>query len=380
MNFDLTEDQKLVQEAVADMAQTEIAPLAAQADLDHQLSKKVLEQLTAMELWGGPFDPKWGGAGLDYLSYVLVIEELSRACASTGVLVAAHCSLACSPIATFGSDPQKERFLAPMVKGEKIGSFLLTEAGAGSDVAALSSKCVDRGDHFEVSGSKQFITNGGYLGYGVLFATTDRALGAKGINAFLVDLSDKAVCLTKNEDKLGIRGSYTSAFSFDGLKIPKDQLLGEPGEGFHIAMETLNGGRISIAAQAIGIGQAALDMAVAYSQERVQFGRSIGRFGAIQEKLADMSSQLEAARLITYKAAWAKDQGKLTPKDSATAKLLASKAATFCADQCLQIHGGYGYITESGVERLFRDARITEIYEGTSEIQKIVIAKALSHS
>jgi len=378
MNFDLTEDQSLVQASVAEMAQAEIAPLAARADLEHQIPREVLTQLSGMELWGGPFDPQWGGAGLDYLSYLLVVEELSRACASTGVLIAAHCSLACSPLATFGTDTQKAKFLTPMTTGEKIGCFLLTESGAGSDVAALATKFVDQGDHFELTGSKQFITNGGYLGYGIVFATSDPSLGDKGISAFVLDLASDGVSLLKNEDKLGIRGSYTSAFALDQVKIPKDQLLGGLGQGFKIAMETLNGGRISIAAQALGIAQASLDLAVAYSNERVQFGRTIGRFGAIQDKLADMSSQLEAARLLTYKAGWLKDQGKLTPKDSATAKLMASKAATFCADQCLQIHGGFGYIVDSGVERLFRDARITEIYEGTSEIQKIVIAKALS--
>ncbi|MDT8447983.1 MAG: acyl-CoA dehydrogenase family protein [bacterium] len=377
MDFELNQDQRLVQASIKEMAEAEIAPRAAEADRKHQLDPAVLTALSEMGIWGAPFSETVGGAGLDYLSYIIAIEEISRACASTGVLVAAHVSLAASPIDHFGSEAQKQRWLKPLCTGDKIGCFMLTESGAGSDVGSLATQYVDRGDHFEVEGTKQFITNGGYLGTGILFATRDRTLGYKGISAFVVDLSSPGVTLYKNEEKLGIRGSYTSAFGLDGLKIPKDQLLGEEGQGFKIAMKTLDGGRISIAAQALGIAQAALDRSVAYAQERKQFGRPIGDFQAIQFKLADMYSRLEAARLVTYKAAWLKGQGKAVSQASATAKLLAAETASFCANEALQIHGGNGYSAEYDIERLFRDARITEIYEGTSEVQRIVIAKEL---
>lgn len=377
MDFRLNEDQRLIQSTVREMAQAEIAPRAQEADRTHRLDPRILSLLTELGLWGGAYGEEWGGAGLDYLSYILVVEELSRACASTGVLLAAHSSLCCDPIHRFGTEAQKERFLKPLLAGDKIGCFLLTEAGAGSDVGALSTKFEDRGDHYWVNGSKQFITNGGYLGTGVLFATRDKSLGNHGLSAFVLDLTEPGVSLLKNEEKLGIRASYTSAFALDGVKLPKDRLLGQLDQGFKIAMETLNGGRISIAAQALGIGQAALDMAVSYSKERKQFGQALQEFQGIQFKLAEMASRLEAARLMTYKAAWTKGEGHPSAQVSAMAKLLASEAANFCADQSLQIHGGYGYSAEYEVERLYRDARITEIYEGTSEIQKIVIAKGL---
>ncbi|OGH02734.1 MAG: acyl-CoA dehydrogenase [Candidatus Lambdaproteobacteria bacterium RIFOXYD1_FULL_56_27] len=377
MDFMLNEDQRLVQATVREMALAEIAPRAKEADRNHRLDPKVLSLLTELGLWGGAYGEEWGGSGLDYLSYILAVEELSRACASTGVLLAAHSSLCCDPIHHFGTAAQKERFLRPLLAGEKIGCFLLTEAGAGSDVGALGTKFEDRGDHYWVNGSKQFITNGGYLGTGVLFATRDKTLGNHGLSAFVLDLTEPGVSLLKNEEKLGIRASYTSAFALDGVKLPKDRLLGQPDQGFKIAMETLNGGRISIAAQALGIGQAALDLAVNYARDRKQFGQALQEFQGIQFKLAEMTSRLEAARLMTYKAAWSKGGGHPSAQASAMAKLLASEAANFCADQSLQIHGGYGYSAECEVERLYRDARITEIYEGTSEIQKIVIAKGL---
>lgn len=377
MDFELNEDQRLVQNSIADFAAQVLAPRAAEADRNHRIDAAVVEGLTEMGLWGAPYGEQWGGAGLDYLSYILAVEELSRACAATGVLVAAHVSLACAPLERFGTDEQKERWLKPLCRGEKIGCFLLTESGAGSDVGALSTQFEEKDDHFLVEGTKQFITNGGYLGYGILFATEDRSLHHDGLSAFLVDLSAPGVRLLKNEEKLGIRGSYTSAFGFDSLKIPKDQLLGQRGQGFKIAMNTLNGGRISIAAQALGIAQAALDLGVAYAKERKQFGRPIGDFQGIQFQLADMAARLESARLATYKAAWIKGKGRPSAQASAIAKLLASETASFCADRALQIHGGNGYSAEYPVERLFRDARVTEIYEGTSEIQRIVIAKEL---
>ena len=377
MDFGLNEEQKLVQATVRQMAQEQVRPKAAATDKNHAIPPETLTQLAELGLWGSYIPEEDGGSGLDYLSYILSVEALSAACASTGVLLAAHASLGCDPIHRSGTKEQKAKWLAPLCKGEKIGCFLLTEPGAGSDVASLKTRYLEQDDHYELTGSKQFITNGGYLGTGVVFATSDPSLGHKGISAFILDLKSPGVTLLKNEEKMGIRGSFTSAFALDQVKIPKDQLLGAPHQGFAIAMETLDGGRISISAQALGIAQEALDLALNYSTERQQFGKPIGQFQAIRFKLADMAAALESARLMTYKAAWLKNQHQESAQVSAMAKLLASKAAQFCTDEALQIHGGYGYSAEYPLERLYRDAKITEIYEGTSEIQRIVIAKGL---
>ena len=377
MNFELSEDQKLLQGMARDFATKELAPLAAQHDRLHAIDEGILKQMRSLGFFGCYLPEEFGGAEMDFLSYAILIEEISKACASTGVVISAHTSLCCNPIATFGSQEQKQNFLPKLTSGEKIGCFLLSEPEAGSDVAGLQTRYLDQGDHYRLNGSKIFITNGGFLGTGIVFATQDPALGYKGISAFMVDLTSPGVTLTKNEDKLGIRGSYTSAFSFDQVKVPKGNLLGSEGDGFKIAMDTLNGGRIGIASQALGIGQAALDMAIEYSMERKQFNKTLAQFQAIQFKLADISMRLESARLVTYRAAWQKENHKDYTMTSAMAKTLASEAANFAAKEALQIYGGYGYSTEFPLERLYRDAKITEIYEGTSEVQRIVIAKEL---
>src|SRR3989339_153337 len=377
MQFDFSEDQRLLRDAAKEVAQKEIAPLAAAHDQEHAIRPKVMQLLGELGFLGSYLPMTLGGAGVDFVSYILLVEEVSKACAATGVVISAHTSLCCNPILKCGSASQQATWLPPLAQGSKIGCFLLTEPGAGTDAGGIQTRFVDQGDHYLVQGSKLFITNGGFLGTGVLFATSDPQLGHQGISAFILDLQSQGVQLLKNEEKMGIRGSYTSAFSLDQVKVPKENLLGKLGQGFEIAMHTLNGGRIGISAQALGIGQAALDLALAYAQERKQFGKELARFQAIQFKLADMAMELEAARLLTYKAAWLKAQGRDYALAGAMAKAKASEAANFCATEALQIHGGYGYMTSYPLERLYRDAKITEIYEGTSEVQRIVIAKHL---
>jgi butyryl-CoA dehydrogenase len=330
-----------------------------------------------MGLLGSYLPEVYGGAGLDILSYAIVVEEVSKACASTGILISAHTSLACDPILQFGTEEQKMKYLPPLTAGEKIGCILITESDAGSDPAGISTMYRKDGDEFVINGNKIFVTNGGYLGTGILFASKDRELKHKGISAFIVDLSSLGVELLRNESKLGIRGTYTSAFALNDLRLPAASLLGSEGQGFKIAMETLNGGRIGVGSQALGIAGGAFDRALAYARERKQFGRAISEFQAIQFKLADMYLSLETSRLSVYQAAWLKENKKPYSTESAMCKLHASETATFVTKEALQIFGGYGYISEYEVERMYRDAKITEIYEGTSEIQRLVIARAL---
>jgi butyryl-CoA dehydrogenase len=314
---------------------------------------------------------------MDILSYAIAVEEVSKACASSGVLISAHTSLVCDPILQFGTEEQKKKFLPPLAAGEKIGACLLTEPDAGSDVAGLASTYQKEADHFIINGNKIFVTNGGYRGTGILFASMDRNLKHKGISAFIVDLGSAGVSLLRNESKLGIRGSYTTAFAFSDLRVPAENLLGFEGQGFKIAMETLNGGRIGIAAQALGIAEGAFERALAYSKERKQFGHPISELQAIQFKLADMATRIETTKLIVYRSAWLKENKKPYAADSAMCKLYASETATYVTKEAIQIHGGYGYMTEYEVERMYRDAKITEIYEGTSEVQRLIISRAL---
>lgn len=377
MDFELNQDQKVLKDTVRDFVEKEIKPIAKDIDKNHDIPKDLVKKMSEMGFLGTYIPEEYGGAGLDYFSYVIVVEEVSKACGSSGVMISAHTSLACDPILQFGNEAQKKRYLPPLAQGEKVGCILLTEPDAGSDVANISTIYNDNGDHYLINGSKIFITNGGYRGTGVLFATKDRNLKHNGISAFIIDLDSEGVTVLKNEEKMGIRGSYTTAFAFDNVKIPKENLLGEEFEGFKIAMETLNGGRIGIAAQALGIAEGAFERSVAYAQERKQFGKPISSFQAIQFKIADMAAQIEAAKLITYKAAWLKDMKKTNAIESAMAKMYASETATFVTKEALQIHGGYGYICEYEIERMFRDAKITEIYEGTNEVQRIVISKML---
>ncbi|KAA0259032.1 acyl-CoA dehydrogenase [Deferribacter autotrophicus] len=377
MNFELTQDHKVLQDTLRDFVNNEIKPIAADIDKNHEIPADLVKKIAEMGFLGTYIPEEYGGAGLDYFSYIMTVEEVSKACASTGVMISAHTSLACDPILQFGTEEQKKKYLPPLTTGEKIGCILLTEPEAGSDVANISTTYREEGDYYVINGSKIFITNGAFRGIGVLFATKDKELKHKGLSAFIIDLTSEGVEILKNEEKLGIRGSYTTAFALDNVKIPKENLLGKEGDGFKIAMETLNGGRIGIAAQALGIAEGAFERCIAYVQERKQFGKPLAAFQAIQFKLADMATRIEASKLITYKAAWLKDMKKTNAIESAMAKMYASETATYVTKEAIQIHGGYGYICEYEIERMFRDAKITEIYEGTNEVQRIVISKML---
>jgi butyryl-CoA dehydrogenase len=377
MDFELSQDHKILQDSVRDFVEKEVKPLAIQIDAEHKIPDELIQQMSAMGLLGSYLPEAYGGAGLDILSYAIVVEEISKACASSGVLVSAHTSLACDPILQFGSEDQKMSFLPALAVGEKIGCFLLTEPEAGSDVAGLATLYRKDGDNYIINGNKIFITNGGFLGTGILFASMDRSLKHKGISAFIVDLGSEGVQFLRNETKLGIRGTYTTAFAFNNLRVPAANLLGNEGQGFKIAMETLNGGRIGIAAQALGIAEGAFRRALDYSKERKQFGRPISELQAIQFKLADMYTRIETSKLLVYRSAWLKGNKKPYAADSAMCKLHASETATYVTKEAIQIHGGYGYVTEYEVERMYRDAKITEIYEGTSEVQRLIISRAL---
>lgn len=377
MDFELNQDQKLLQTTVRHFVEKEIKPIAIQIDETQTIPETLIAKMRQMGMLGCYLPEAYGGSGLDILSYVIVVEEVSRACGSSGILISAHTSLACDPILQFGSEEQKARFLPALAGGTRIGCILLTEPGAGSDPAGMITSYRKDGGDYVINGNKIFITNGGYRGIGIVFATRDRSLKHKGISAFMVDLESKGVEVLRNEHKMGIRGSYTTTFALNDLRVPAENLLGSEGAGFKIAMETLNGGRIGVAAQALGIAEGAFERSLAYSKERKQFGRSISEFEAIQFKLADMYTQIETSRLITYRAAWLKQNKKPYAAESAMCKLHASETATYVTKEAIQIHGGYGYITEYEVERMFRDAKITEIYEGTSEVQRLVISKAL---
>ena len=377
MDFELSQDHKVLRDSVRDFVEKEIKPIAMQIDEQHMIPDELVQKMGEMGFLGSYLPEEYQGAGLDMLSYAIVVEEVSKACGSSGVLISAHTSLACGPIYTFGSEEQKRRWLPDLCTGKLIGSFLLTEPDAGSDAGAITTGYKRDGDDFVVNGSKIFITNGGYRGTGVLFATSDRNLKHKGVSAFIVDLSAPGVVILKNENKMGIRGSYTTAFALDNVRIPAANLLGQEGQGFKIAMDTLNGGRIGIASQALGIAEGAFERALAYSKERKQFGHPICELQAIQFKLADMYARIETSKLMTYKAACLKDAKKSYTIESAMCKMLASEAATYVTKEAIQIHGGYGFIVDYEVERMYRDAKITEIYEGTNEVQRVVISKLL---
>jgi len=377
MDFEFSEEQKLVREMAKDFALRELKPVASKIDREHKIPDDILKKLGELGFFGVYIPEEYGGAGLDYISYIVVIEEVAKVCASTAVMLSVHNSLVCNGIYMFGNEEQKKAILPELASGKKIGCFMLTEPDAGSDAASISTVCEDVGDYFLVNGNKIFATNGGFKGVGLLFATHDKSLRHKGIDAFILDLNTEGVQLLRNEEKMGLRGSYTSAFSLNNVKIPKDNLLNGFGNGFKIAMELLNGGRISIAAQALGIAEGAFELALEYSKERKQFGKPICSFQAIQFKLADMAMRIESAKLLTYRAAWLKNNHKKFIIESAMAKTVASEVANFVVKEALQIFGGYGYINEYEIERYYRDAKITEIYEGTNEIQRIVIAKNL---
>lgn len=372
--FELEEHHELIRKTCRDLADKHLVPVAAELDREHRYPKNEVARLVEMGLMGVAVSEEDGGAGLDNLSYAIAMEEISRGCASTGVVMSVNNSLYCDPVTKFATAEQKKIWLQPFASGEKLGCFALTEPGNGSDAGAARTTAVLDGDEWVLNGTKSWITNGYEADAAVVFATTDRAQKHKGISAFLVPMPTAGLSLGKKEDKLGIRASSTCNLIFENCRIPSANLLGEPGAGFKIAMGTLDGGRIGIAAQALGIAQAAFESAVAYAKEREAFGAPIANLQAIQFKLADMALRIEGARLLTWRAAHLKDQGARFTKEAAMAKLAASEAATFVTHQALQVYGGNGYVTEYPMERHYRDARITEIYEGTSEIQRLVIA------
>lgn len=379
MIFELNEEQRLIRETVRDFAAAEIAPSAAERDDEERFDRGLMfDKLAELGLTGIIFPEEYGGAGADYLSYAIAVEELSRVCASTGVTLSAHVSLCANPIFLFGSQEQKQRLLAPLARGEKLGAFGLTEPSAGSDAGSTRTTAARTDDGWLLNGTKIFITNGGDAETYVILARTDKkAKKHHGLSAFVVEKGTLGFSFGKKERKMGIRSSPTLELVFDNCLIPADNLLGKEGEGFRVAMKTLDGGRIGIAAQALGIAQGALDQAVAYARERTQFGASISTFQGIQFQLADMATQTEAARLLVYQAAYRASAGLSYSQASAMAKLMASENAMKVTTQAVQIFGGYGYTREFPVERMMRDAKITEIYEGTSEIQRLVIGTAL---
>ena len=380
MNFELTEEQNLIRDMVREFAEKEVAPSAAVRDEEERFDRVLMfDRLAELGLTGIVFPEQYGGAGADYISYAIAVEELSRVCASTGVTLSAHLSLGTNPIYLFGTEEQKMKFLVPMAKGEKMGAFGLTEPSAGSDAGGTKTTAVLDGNEWVLNGTKIFITNAGEADTYVVFARTDKqAQKHHGISAFIVEKGTPGFTFGKKEKKMGIRSSPTLELVYEGCRIPKDNLLGEEGKGFKVAMKTLDGGRIGIASQALGIAQGALDASIAYARERKQFDVSIASFQGVQFQLADMATQVEAARLLVYKAAYRASAGLSYSQESAMAKLMASETAMRVTTQAVQIHGGYGYTRDFPVERMMRDAKITEIYEGTSEVQRIVIGAALT--
>ena len=374
MDFGLSEEQQLIRDMVKEFAASDVAPIAAEIDRDHRFPAELLPSLAKLNLMGVPFPEEFGGAGADNVSYTIVLEELARVCGSTSVIVSAHTSLCTWPIFTFGTPAQKEKYVTGLASGELLGAFALTEPNAGTDAAAGKATAVLDGDEYVLNGSKIFITNGGFADVYIVTAMTDPSAGTRGISAFIVEKDAPGFSVGEREHKMGIKASSTTPLYFSDCRIPKANLLGAEGKGFKIAMQTLDGGRIGVAAQALGIAQGALDAAVAYAQERVQFGKPIGTLQAIQWMIADMATEIDAARLLVYRAAWNKDNGLPYTKEAAMAKLFAAEVATRVAGKAIQIHGGYGFTESYPVERAYRDAKITELYEGTSEVQRMVIA------
>ena len=378
MQFKLTEEHEMIRKMVRDFAQNEVAPTAAERDEEERFDREIFDKMAELGLTGIPWPEEYGGIGSDYLAYCIAIEELSRVCASTGVTLSAHTSLAGWPIYKFGSEDQKQKYLRPMAQGEKIGAYGLTEPGSGSDAGGMRTTAKLVGDEYVISGSKIFITNGGIADTYVVFALTDPESKQKGTSAFIIEKDFPGFSVGKKEKKLGIRSSPTTEIIFDECRVPKENLLGKEGEGFKIAMMTLDGGRNGIAAQAVGIAQGALDAAVDYAKERVQFGKPISAQQGIGFKLADMATGVEASRLLTYQAAWLESVGLPYGKESAMSKLFAGDTAMKVTTEAVQVFGGYGYTKDYPVERYMRDAKITQIYEGTQEIQKLVISRMVT--
>ena len=377
MNFTLTKEQELVRQMVRDFAVNEVKPIAAEIDVTERFPMENVKKMGELGMMGIPFPTEFGGAGGDVLSYILAVEELSKVCATTGVILSAHTSLCASLINENGTPEQKEKYLRDLCTGNKIGAFGLTEPGAGTDAAGQQTTAVLDGDNYILNGSKIFITNGGVADTFIVFAMTDKSKGTKGISAFIVEKGFLGFSIGKKEDKLGIRASSTTELIFENCVVPKENLIGREGKGFGIAMKTLDGGRIGIAAQALGIAEGALEEAIKYMKERKQFGRPISAFQGLQWMVAEMSTKIEAARFLVYKAAWLKENKQPYSVDAARAKLYAAEVAMDVTTKAVQLFGGYGYTKEYPIERMMRDAKITEIYEGTSEVQKMVISGSL---
>ncbi|MCT4631202.1 MAG: acyl-CoA dehydrogenase [Firmicutes bacterium] len=374
MDFGLSKEYVLLQEMYRNFAINEVKPYAAEVDEEEKFPVETVEKLKKFGFLGIPYPKEIGGQGGNNLMYAMAVEELSKHCATTGVIVSAHTSLGAAPIYEFGTPDQKERYLSDLASGKKLGAFGLTEPNAGTDAASQQTVAVKDGDDYIINGSKIFITNAGYADVYIIFAMTDKSAGLKGITAFIIEADTPGFSIGKKELKLGIKGSATCELIFEDCRVPASNMLGKEGRGFKIAMKTLDGGRIGIAAQALGIAQGALDATVEYVKERKQFGRSISKFQNTQFVLADLDAKIEAARLLVYKAACKKDAKAPYTVDAARAKLIAAETAMEVTTKCVQLHGGYGYTREYPVERMMRDAKITEIYEGTSEVQRMVIA------
>ena len=374
MDFGLTKEQALVQQMVREFALKEVKPIAADIDITERFPMETVEKMARYNMMGIPFPVEYGGAGGDNLSYAIAVEELSKVCGTTGVILSAHTSLGAGAIAQFGNPAQKAKYLTPLAKGEKIGAFGLTEPNAGTDAAGQQTTAVLEGDNYVLNGSKIFITNGGVADIIVVFAMTDKSKGTRGISTFIVENTFPGFSVGKKEDKLGIRASSTTELVFTDCIVPKENLIGQEGKGFGIAMKTLDGGRIGIAAQALGIAEGAFDEAVKYMSERKQFGKKLSQFQGLQWMIAEMEVKIEASKLLVYKAAWNKDKGLPYTLEAARAKLFAADTAMEVTTKAVQIFGGYGYTKDYPVERMMRDAKITEIYEGTSQVQKMVIA------
>ncbi|HEX4987674.1 MAG TPA: acyl-CoA dehydrogenase [Candidatus Binatia bacterium] len=379
MDFELAEEQQMVRETPRAFVEREVKPVAQRLDREAIYPSELIKRLSELGLMGILVPQEFGGSGMDLLCCVVAMEEISKAWASLAVAMSVQNSLVCAPIARFGSAAQKKRYLPSLARGERLGCYALTEPGSGSDAGSIQTRATRVGDDFVLTGNKIFTTNGNRADLAIVYAVTDPAKGKKGISAFIVEKNSPGFVVGKLEDKLGLRSSDTASLLFEDCRVPGENLLGTEGEGFTIALATLDGGRIGIAAQALGIAQGCLEESVAYAQQRRQFGRAIAEFEAIQWMLADMATEIDAARLLTYRAAWLAEQGRTFTKEAAMAKLFASEAANRAAYKAIQIFGGYGYTKEFAVERFFRDARITTIYEGTSEIQRLVIARRLIH-
>ncbi len=377
MNFQLTEEQILIQKTAREFADNELAPGVVERDGKKIFPKEGIKQMAALGFMGMIVEPKWDGGGMDSISYTIAMEEISRVEASSGVVMSVNNSLVGYLLEKFASDHLKEKYLKPLASGKKLGAFSLSEPQSGSDASNMRTFANKDGDHYFISGTKNWVTNGINSDYVILFAVTEKGIGHKGVSCFLVEKGWDGFETGKPENKLGIRASDTCELYFDNVKVPAENLIGNEGEGFKIALATLDGGRIGIASQALGIAQASLNASVAYSNERIQFGKPISKNQAIQFKIADMGMEIEAARLLIRQAAWKKDQKQNYGHLASMAKVYASEVAMRASTQCVQIHGGFGYMRESGIERLMRDAKITQIYEGTSEIQRVVIAREL---